>query len=61
MNFSCLFSRNSASAESSATAISCKALLSFDDLLEDELDHDFLLEECLEIILLDLDDDRSFL
>ena len=42
-------------------SFSCKALLSFDGLLEDELDDDFLLEECLEVILLDLDDNCSFL
>ena len=58
----CLISRNSASAKCSAIlSFSCKALLSFDDLLEDELGDDFLLEECLEVTLLDLDNYRSFL
>ena len=58
----CLFSRNSASAKSSAIlSFSCKALLSFDDLLEDEIDDDFLLKECLEFTLLHLDENRSFL
>ena len=53
---------DSASAKISAIiSFSCKALLSFDDLLEDELDDDFLLEECLEVTLLDLDDDCPFL
>ena len=62
MNSSCLFLRNSTSAKSSAIlSFFCKALLSFDDLLEDEIDDYFLMEECLEVILLDLDDNHSFL
>ena len=58
----CLFLRNSASAKSSTIlSFSCKALLSFDHLLKNELDDEFLLEECLEVTLLDLDDNCSFL
>ena len=56
-----LFSRNFASAKSSAIlSFSCKALLFFDHLLEDEPDNDFLLEKCLKVTLLDLDDNCSF-
>ena len=58
----CLFLKNSASAKSSAIlSFSCKSLLPFDDLLEDELDDNFLLEECVEVTLLSLDDNRSSL